>query len=222
VYRVSDDLRLLGNHPLVIETEERIAGRFDLVSVPSPHMLRLFPGSRVSVHHHGVRGELLDAPSRSPYDARWEANLVFVGVAHLDADFIARASRIFPRYAFHIIGPLAGVPVRPNVLAYGELAYSETVRYIRHADIGLHTLTYRPGAEAFTRSLKVLQYNYCRLPIIATDFMQMDWPFVSSYRIGDDASIQRAVKLAIATDRSTITREGLHSWYDLARLLAGT
>ena len=44
VYRVSDDLRHSGIHPTVIQAEDEVAPRFDLVSVPCAHIAERFRG----------------------------------------------------------------------------------------------------------------------------------------------------------------------------------
>jgi 2-beta-glucuronyltransferase len=123
--------------------------------------------------------------------------------------------------AFHIIGPIPGLPKRPNVFAYGELPFERTVPYLIHADAGLQTLAYRPGAECFTDSLKIIQYTYCRLPIIAPDFLRCARPNMFYYQPGDDQSISKALREAFAFDRNAINTNGIRSWDELADLLAG-
>ena len=55
VYRVSDDLRHSGIHPTVIQAEDEVAPRFDLVSVPCAYIAERFRGlPRVAIQHHGI------------------------------------------------------------------------------------------------------------------------------------------------------------------------
>jgi 2-beta-glucuronyltransferase len=222
VYRVSDDLRLLRAHRVVLEAEAEALPRFDLVSVPSAFILERF-GDRpnVRLQLHGLDTGVFDRTTDDPYDPSLEARAVFVGNAYLDTEFLSIAAPDHPGWQFHVIGELGRMPDLPNVVVHGELPFAETVPYLQHADVGLSTLRYRPGAESFTDSLKVIQYTYCRLPIVAPDFMRSARANVVTYRPGDRDSIRTALAAARALDRSTIDRSSIRSWDDLARELAG-
>ncbi len=222
VYRVSDDMRLLGYHPVVRDAEVRMAQHFDLISVPSRSVLaRLAPLGRAVFQPQGIRKDLFDAAGPSPY-TRPGPHLVFVGNSHFDADFVERASRLFPAWSLHVIGPVGGFPERPNVVAYGELPFLETVPFIRHADIGLNARSWGEGVECLVdSSLKVLQYTYCRLPIVSPDFLPSERPHVLCYRPGDDESIRSALLQAAAYDRASIVTDDICTWDEIADAIAG-
>ena len=185
-------------------------------------MLEKFPLlPQVRVQRHGIDTAALDAPAPSPYDKSWEANCVFVGANRLDRDAVARAAGLFPRWAMHIIGPFADVPRGQNIFTYGEMKFEQTMPYIKNAQIGLHTLEYEPGAQCFTDSLKVMQYTWCHLPIVAPEFLRSRRKHTFYYQPGDDESIRRAFLDASACDRSKIDRDEVTSWDALARKLAG-
>jgi 2-beta-glucuronyltransferase len=224
VYRVSDDLRLLrSSHPVVLRAEERYAAHFDLVSVPSAYLLQRFQHIPQAVlHHHGIRKDVFDAPAPNPYQDSWEAHLVFVGTAYFDYDFLHHASRSFPRWAFHIIGPLPKLPQRANIIAYGELPFLDTIPYIKHADIGLCTLQMQaPASASFTDSLKIIQYTYCGLPVVVPELLRSVRPNTFCYTPGDRASIQQALLMARHFDRSKASTDGIRSWDEVAQELAG-
>ncbi len=221
VYRVSDDMRLLGYPAVVREAEARLAPAFDLVSVPSRAVLRRLGLANAVFQPQGIRKELFDAAGPSPYRGAGP-NLVFVGNSHFDADLIERASRLFPAWSFHVIGPVGGYPSRPNVVAYGELPFLETVPFIRHADIGLNARSWGEGVECLVdSSLKVLQYTYCRLPIVSPEFLRSERQHVLCYRPGDDASIHAALLAAAAYDRASIEVADIRSWDEIATAIAG-
>jgi 2-beta-glucuronyltransferase len=220
VYRVSDDLPLTRNHPVLLETETRILPRFDMVSVPSPHMLKRFSHLPHAVlHKHALRKDLFDAPHPSPYQGPGP-HVVFVGRGYFDHDFVRRAARLFPDWRFHVIGRIADVPAAQNIIAYGERHFLDIIPYLQHADVGLQTLTYQPGAECFTDSLKMHQYTYCRLPIVAPRFLQNDRPHVFYYEPGDDISIRQALEAAVAFDRRLVPVEQVATWDDMITQLA--
>jgi 2-beta-glucuronyltransferase len=220
VYRVSDDLRLLRNHPVVIKTERAVSPEFDLVSVPSRSMQALFPGaSNLRLHMHAVDKTLLDAPSKSPY-GDCGPNAVFVGNSHFDYDFLERACRLMRDWTFHIIGPIAGLPSAPNVVSYGSMPFAQTVPYIQHADAGLQIRSYGEGAESLSDSLKVLQYSYCGLGVVAPDFLSSQRPNMFTYRRGDAISIREALEAARNFTGRPFDRSDIRSWEELAEDLA--
>jgi len=222
VYRVSDDLRLLRAHPVVLEAEARALSTFDLVSVPAEVMRGLFPAHpNVRLQPHGIDAAAFDARMASPYTGAAEVRAVFVGAAYVDRAFVEAAARGFPRWEFHVIGPVGDMPALPNVVAHGELPFADTVGHIVHADIGLACLRHVPGAESFSDSLKVIQYTYARLPIVGPDFLRSTRANLFTYRPGDPTSIREALLEARVFDRSTVDRSGIWSWTDLARELAG-
>ncbi|MBE9207136.1 glucuronosyltransferase [Nostoc sp. LEGE 06077] len=216
IYRVSDDLRLLRNHSVVLDTEERVAPKFDLVSVPSQHIYRLFAGlPNLELELHGIRKDLFTQDYVNPYPVSDIPNVVFVGNAHFDYEFLEQASQLFLNWQFHIIGPMNNLPQRNNIFAYQELPFESTVAYIKHADIALQTLAYSPGAECFTDSLKIIQYSYCQLPIVAPAYLASSRTNVFYYKPGDANSIYQALIAAQMYDRSQISTENIYSWDDL-------
>ncbi|MBI1830887.1 MAG: glucuronosyltransferase [Planctomycetes bacterium] len=220
VYRVSDNLRMMSHHPILPAQEDRLLERFDLVSAPSQECLSRFPRlATLEVHHHGLEKELFDRATGNPY-ATPRPNVVYVGKNHFDADFLARAARLFPTWSFHVLGAVGPLSATGNVTGYGERPFHEIIPYLQHADIGLQNLTYAPGAEWFADSLKMYQYTYCRLPIVAPRFLKSDRRHVYYYEPGDDASIRAALLAANAHERANISTEGILSWDDLASKLA--
>ncbi len=222
VYRVSDDLNLLRCHPSVMESEKRNSSKYDLLSVPSRFIFERFkhlPNARL--HYHGVPEHLFAGADTNPYRGDWDINAVFVGNVDFDADFLDRASRMFPNWGFHIIGEVGRLPNRPNVLAYGEMPYDQTVSYIKYADIGLHTLAYTLRAQSFSDTLKVVQYTHCRLPIVLPEFIPSQRTNAFSYSPADDESIRKALLAARDFDPQTLEPNGIISSDDLAGELAG-
>jgi 2-beta-glucuronyltransferase len=217
VYRVSDDLRDSGVHPVVLHVEEAVAPRFDLVSVPCAYLAERFRAlPRVALQHHGIDKAAFDAPAANPYTASRGPNAVFVGNQRLDTGFIETASALLPHWTFHVIGAVSGLPRRDNVRAYGTVAFSETIAFLKHADVGLQPIARVPGAEAFTDSLKVIQYTYCRLPIVAPAYLRCARPNFLYYTPGDAGSIRDALERAARLDRARIDPGQIRTWDDLA------
>jgi 2-beta-glucuronyltransferase len=223
VYRVSDDLRTLRAHALVRAIEGRVLSRFELVSVPSQAMFDYLSrySDNVRLQHHGIDKAAFDAPGPSPYPEGSATNAVFTGIAHLDREFLAVAAAAQPSWRFHIFGPFSPMPA-PNVVMHGEVPFRDTVAYIAHADVGLATINRIPHPEVFSDSLKVIQFTYARLPIIVPDFIKTTRSNAIEYVPGDTETVRNSLMRAAAFDRSTISREGILSWDELAASLAGT
>ncbi len=221
IYRVSDDLKVNHAPQPVIDHEQKIAPKFDLISVPSEYIFQKFahlPNSRL--HYHGIDKEAFSQQHDVPKEyTRFEKNVVFVGTSHFDYDFIKTAAESFPHWGFHIIGPLAKVGEYPNLLYYGEMPFARTVPYIQHADVGLQNLISDHGLASFSDSLKVLQYTYCKLPIVAPVGLQSSRENFIYYSPGDEDSIKAALERAVEYDRGSIDSSNIHSWDELAELL---
>jgi 2-beta-glucuronyltransferase len=215
VYRVSDDVKLLNYHPIVIEEEEKLSSQFDLISTPSSYIhQRFIKFPNAELHYHGIRKDEFDKKYKNPYDGG--INAVFVGNSHFDYDFLERAAKIYPEWKFHIIGPITRLPKYKNVITYGELSFKDTIPYVKYADVGLHNLLYTPGSESFTDSLKVIQYTYCQLPFIAPSFLKTCRPHSFYYEYGNTESIRQVLQNAYSYDRTKISTEEVYSWDELA------
>jgi len=220
VYRVSDDIRMMRHNPLLPAQEERIVPRFDLISAPSMVFLRRFAHQKnVFFHNHGLQRNLFDRPHANPYRSV-RPNIIYVGRNFFDPDFARRAIRLFSDWSFHIFGDIDVLPKSANLTCYGERPFAELIPYLQHADIGLQNLIYRPGAEWFTDSLKMFQYTYCRLPIVAPSYLRQDRPHVYYYEPGDDSSIRQALVAASRHDRAQISTANIHSWDEIAAQFA--
>ena len=116
--------------------------------------------------------------------------------------------------------PIPNLPAVPNLHAYGERPFAETIPYLKHADVGLQARAYCVGAECLTDSLKMHQYTYCQLPIIAPAFLRHERRHVFYYEPGNDDSIRQAFTDALAFDRTQISPATVLSWDDIAAKLA--
>ena len=214
VYRVSDDLRILrSTHPRLLELEKEIAPDFDCVSVPSAWMLNLFPGlPALRLDRHGLDKKAYEACLVSPYP-QGSKNAVFVSTWGLDFPFLRAASEGNADCFFHIFGPFVRSFSRPNLRFYGETPFAGTIPYVRHADVGLHCIAYRnEHSRCFSDALKVIQYRYCGLPIVAPDFLDLRRDGVFSYRPNEAQSCVGAVRAALACGRDAERAREVRSW----------
>ncbi|MGE0747647.1 MAG: hypothetical protein AB7K86_20475 [Rhodospirillales bacterium] len=223
VYRVSDDMRVVGNHPVILEAEDAVASEFDLVSLPSRYMLHRFGNlPQAAVHPHGLDKSAFEGDMPNPYEPG-TVNAISVGATLFDAEALALAAQSLPELRFHVFSWHRDMPEAPNIIQHGERPFAEVVPWIRHADVGLALYRWREGAEQFAdSSLKIIQYTWCRLPVVAPSFAAApENANVVGYVPGDRESIRAACERALAIDRRTIDVSRIRDWEQLAQHLAG-
>lgn len=222
IYRVSDDIRTMRSTPAgMIALEQQLAPVFSLISVPCRCLLQKFPGlPQVRLHHHGLSTDMFDSCRINPYPPG-SRNAVFCGLGFYDPGAVHAMARAHADISFHIIGqdsPREAVP--GNVRYYGERPFAETIPYIKFADAGLYTL--RPSSrpmQAYTDSLKIIQYRYCGLPIVSPDFLDLHREGVFYYTPGDAPSCAAAMEQALRHGRHAEYAAEVRSWDDVARAL---
>lgn len=222
IYHAADRLATIGAHPAAHRMLREEIESVDLVHVMAEAIKDDIPAGAHVVHlPHGITRDIFDRAGPTPY--RTPRNAVSVGDMLFDADAIATMANSFPDWTFHLFGRLARLPHGlPNVVAHGERPFEEIVAYIKFADVGI--APYRPGTDAeylSQSSLKMIQYSYCRLPIVAPDFAAAGRRHVLAYRPGSPDSIRAAFNAAIAFDRNTIDPSDVLDWEEKTARLFG-
>jgi 2-beta-glucuronyltransferase len=222
VYRVSDELAVLGASRRVLQREIAAAALFDLISVPHPSMAARYRSyNTVRVQPHGIDAASFDRAGGSPYGssaARYHA--CYVGASHFDRAALAIAASARPDIHFHIIGPVARSGEAHNVTFYGELPWSATVPFIRFADLGLFFIPpSTPSIESFGFSLKLTQYAYCGIPILGPSAVATTLPRYVGYERADRRSIDSALTCALATERGAVGALAWPTWDQVAEEL---
>lgn len=182
------------------------------------HLGRGLPA--LKVHRHGLEKELFEQDYPNPYEGPGP-QVLWTGNRSFDHDFLRRAAWLFPSWRFHLAGLVDPGESPPNIEHHGVLSVAQTLPLLKHASIGLACYRPHPGGEFLTDSLKIIQYTYCRLPIVAPDFVAPAANHFCHYKPGDDASIRSALERAATYDRNAISRDSIRSWDDLALVLAG-
>jgi 2-beta-glucuronyltransferase len=218
VYRASDDLRRLPVHPLLLAAEAEAVSQVDLVSVSTRQIAAaLAPFGDVYVHPPPVDKAAFDRQTDSPYNSGPVA--MFAGVTpYFDYGTLAAAAERAPHVAFHIIG-LPPRTVAKNVVFHGEMPFADVVPYVQHATFGL--LFFPPGYPGLGEGNKVMQYSYCRLPIVAPSHLEPERANMCVYEAGEAASLAQALEEAEHMPHSASFAEGILSAQELATILAG-
>ena len=218
IYRMSDDLEVANAPKITIQYERSILDQFDLVSVPTKTMydkfIKISPNN-VKLQFHGIDKRAYDASKVSPYTEK--INHVFIGNAYLDQEFIDIASSLYKDHFFHIIGAFEPSIQKNNVIYYGHMRFEDTIPYVKFATVGLHNMSNESGvAITLSDSLKVLQYSYCKLPIIAPSIIPAHHrKNFFYYDYNDEGSIKKCIEQALSFDKSKFTAD-VESWDELA------
>lgn len=216
IYRVSDSLKMLGLPKQILEIEKDIAHTFTSISCPTKVIYDTFQTQNKHLLHHGIQKDFFDNDhSLTPYK-RDSINHVFIGNSYLDFDFLHIASTIFPNHDFHIFGSFPSAKFSKNVHFHGYKNFTDLVPYIKHANTGLHTVTNENNvAESLGDSLKVHQYTYCNLPIIAPSVIKTSRSNFFRYEYQNKKTISECIEAALKTQLNFDSP--VNDWKDVAK-----
>lgn len=197
IYIASDDLATIDVAAYVLERFDTVGPSMDALCLPSPR-LRMPPGSRRYFIPHGLDRSIAERADPSPYTT--PDNAVSVGSMLFDPTFFRMAAPGFPAVTFHVIG--SGLRDRdgfpPNVRFYGEMHHDETLRYIKHARIGI--APYRADAVPpylVETSMKLMQYAFFGVPAVCPSSVTGGLLYRFGYEPGSAESIAAAVRAAL-------------------------
>lgn len=238
IYYAADRLDSIGVHPAVGRRLCKDAPLYDLIRIVAPSMAADFPaGAKVRYIPHGVQVEVFDEASSSPYGDSGRRNVVSVGDMLFDRDTVTFLAERYPEVDFHLIGSKAVVERKfSNVHEHGEQPFEKVAAFIKYADVGIAPYRHKAGAEYLGESsLKMIQYSYCRLPILAPWFCRGQRNNVFAYHTAGEAELwserelpgsqqsvgskppDLALSDALRFDASTCMFEEVRTWSDVAR-----
>lgn len=219
VYRVSDDVGVIGMATTILEAEQRALRLMDLVSVPSRALLeRRFGGiGQARFQPHGVPQELLGATFADPYRRRGRPILACVGSTLFDADFARQAARTRPLCDFHYVGhvPTLARIEAANIYRHGERPFREALAFSAFADVGIANYALPENGEYLAEtSNKMLQYAYLGKPIVAPAQIaaHVRYRNVFYYQPGDGGSIAQAIDAALKAGPTTVDPGQFVTW----------
>lgn len=174
IYEASDRLKTVGAHPYVLEVEQNAKALFDFIRVPAEVMLDDFKDVKnipVKYIPQGISKVAFDS-NHLPSPYKTNNNAISVGDMLFDSEMITSLAKNFPEWHFHLFGRNAKIEESvPNVVEYGECRFDDIVPFIKHADIALAPYRNAINCEYLSQSsLKLLQYKYCNLPVVAPRF----------------------------------------------------
>lgn len=222
IYHAADRLGTIGVPPAVERVMTDTIGVYDQIHVMAEALKADFPAAANLLYlPHGIDKAAFDTASQNPYQKT--KNAVSVGDMLFDAAAVGVMADANPDWTFHLFGKKAQLQAaRNNVIAHGEQPFATIVPFIRFADAGI--APYRAGADAdylSQSSLKMIQYSYCQLPIVAPGFASAGRAHVFGYDPADAASIRAAFAQACRLDRAAIQTDDILSWDEAVDVVFG-
>ncbi|MET1413494.1 hypothetical protein ABVF61_14560 [Roseibium sp. HPY-6] len=221
IYFVADLLETISAHSFIAEQLYRDRAAISDIVVVARAMAPHFEGFGCPVHFvpHGVSKSDFDHIGPSPYET--SGNIATVGSMLFDPAFFDIAAPAFPDMHFHLIGTPELGRSFDNVTEYGRMPFKDTLPFLKHADTGVAPYADRDGADYLAdSSLKLMQYEFLRLPAVCPQYAVGDKANRHGYKPGDPVSIKDAVGQALNTPFADEASKVL-DWKDVAdRLLA--
>jgi 2-beta-glucuronyltransferase len=217
IYLASDDLETIGCSEVLSRVLDQAAASFTHAVLPSRLLARAVPARMPKAYvPHGFDKAAFLPASESPFSGA--INAVSVGSMLFDANFFRVACAEFPKVTFHVIGGgrnSAGL-VAKNLVVLPEMPFSETVRYIRHASVGIaaYTANHAPYYLSDT-SMKLWQYQYVGLNSVCPFFACGELPGRFGYDPDNDASIVSALDRALGATRFEPDHSLFLDWSDV-------
>jgi 2-beta-glucuronyltransferase len=200
IYRGSDDLATINAANYVRRKFARFSSRMDSLCLLSKRMPDNITSKNNSYYvPSGLDADLNEIGDPSPLPSGTHA--VSIGSMLFDPTFFEIASHAFPDVTFHIIG--SGSPrasgYGPNVIVYGVMKYEDTIKYIKHASIGVAPyISDNVPVYLADSSLKMLQYDFFGLPTVCPHSVTGSYASRYGYTPGDAESIKTAVRGALS------------------------
>lgn len=226
VYAGCDPLDAIGMHPHLGVILERDAPRYDLVTAFSPQLLDDFADDVNTLFvPQGLETAMFEVAPPSPYPAGSGPTAVIAGDMMFDADSVRAMVEAFRDVAFHVFGcsKLGDLAAEPNVIDHGETPFERLRDFILHADVGLAPYLDRPDLHYLAESsMKLQQYTYARLPIVAPYFCTGVRNNVCAYQPNQPETAVPALRAALGFDRATVDRASVADWSEVMdRVLEG-
>lgn len=201
IYIASDSLDVIQVADFVKRRFARVAARMDALCLPSPRLMNDMPPAATNLRFvpHGLDRGMADRADPTPYSA--SHNAVSVGSMLFDRAFFEAVGPAFPEMDFHVIG--SGLADRSgfarNVHVHDEMAHDETLRYIKHADVGIAPyVADSVPAYLVDTSMKLMQYAFFGVPAVCPVSVAGDLAWRHGYEPGSRDSMVQAMHRALA------------------------
>jgi glycosyltransferase involved in cell wall biosynthesis len=178
VYYCGDDFGALADvdHEPVLEMEQRLVAKADLILAASPTLAERFPREKTMYLPHGVDVSLFSTPSPRAHDLPSGQPVAgFYGSLSdwIDVDLLATVAQRLPEWRFVFIGDVrtdvTALMRCANVQLLGARPHAELSRYSQHWSASMLPFRNCPQITA-CNPLKLREYLAAGRPLVSTSF----------------------------------------------------
>jgi 2-beta-glucuronyltransferase len=216
IYWQSDRLSLL-NYPRIIhKVESKYLSLFHFIRTNSRAIAEEYKHKHQNVFYiqQGIQKKLFNQSYPNPY--KHDHNVISIGESHLDIKTLIILIELFPDWNFHIFGKNIYLPNYPNLTYYDEIDFKKVVPYIKYANLGL-AIYHNDESVAYLAdsSLKIIQYSYCKLPIVCPKNINNHQKNLFSYDPLDTHSIYSAFVKAKKFNKNGFDVKHILDWAEI-------
>jgi len=196
-----------GAPPELLELEDELLARADLVFAGGASLHRRMAGRHLSAHcfpssvdlaHFGAARSGLAEPADQALIRRPRVGYAGVIDERIDLDLIDGVARERPEIELVLVGPIAkidptDVPARPNIHRLGMKPYSELPSYLAGWDVGWMPFA-RNDATRYISPTKTPEYLAAGLPVVSTSIHDV----VEPYGVGGLVTIADTLDATVA------------------------
>lgn len=217
LYFCREQLATIGASSYLVKMEQAWIPQFDSICVHARRLgAALTPGGKVHFVPQAIDRALFDAETPSPYEPG-TINIVSVGDMLFDHKTVAELAHGAPQARLHLFGVKWWGDLPGNITVYGERSFSDTVPYIKHADIGLAAYRLNEREDYLAESsLKLLQYAYCGLPALLPDSLPVNRGNEIRYVRNGENDWVALVEAAVELKRSKSLKIDAMTWREAA------
>ena len=218
IYWQSDKLSLLPYPNIIHKAEKKFLYLFDYVRTNAMLTAEEYKLRHPKVFYiqQGIQKNLFNQKYSNPYKKK--NNVISMGESHLDKETLIKIIEMFPNWNFHIFGKNIRLPKYPHLTHYGEINFNQLVPYIIYADIGLAIYNdHESTSYLVDSSLKIIQYSYCRLPVICPNIIKNPKKNIFTYRTNDQKSIYNSFMKAISFNKNDVSNDEILDWSEIGK-----
>lgn len=216
IYYATDRLDTVGTHPIVQKQLISNSAMINHASLRSARMAEdfIWLSDRLYLAEFGINLSDFSDIGPSPYGSR--PAFVSVGSMLFDRYFFEKMPPLFPDIDFHVIGCGENFSGASNLYVYDEMAFRDTLPFIKHATVGIAPYRPAPGVEYLAdSSLKLAQYELFALPAICPNFAVGERIGRCGYTPGNVDSMRLAINHALSL-AGTLKPRSFLNWNSVA------
>jgi GT2 family glycosyltransferase/glycosyltransferase involved in cell wall biosynthesis len=209
-----------GMKPALLQTEERLVARADIVTVSAQRLLDKWRGRNANIHlvRNGADFEHFNAPSdatKLEQVARPIAGYFGAIASWFDVALLARVAAARPQVSFVIVGGIFDVDIKPlrqlrNVHLLGQQPYASMPAYLRAFDVAIIPFVVS-DITAATDPVKFYEYLSQGKPVVSTPMPELGGYSDLLYLARDEEDFIAKLDVALREDDDALRQRRIET-----------